>query len=121
LAEALMWPRLIEVGDVLAQHAREVALPKDEQVIEALAAHAFQKTLAGRLGLLRPVWRAQDRDAACRSDGRERGPVVLAVYSIHGDFLAVGVRECPDLPADGVNGQDRPSTARAPPPSIRQS
>jgi hypothetical protein len=32
--------------------------------------------------------------------------VVLAVYSIHGDFLAVGVRECPDLPADGVNGQD---------------
>ena len=36
-----------------------------------------------------------------------RDPLVLAVYSIRADSLAVGERECQDLTADGVNGQDR--------------
>src|SRR5690242_9254695 len=64
LAEALVRPRPVEVRDVLAQHVGEVALPEDEQMIEAFAAHAAQEPLAGGIGLRRAVWRAQDRDAS---------------------------------------------------------
>ncbi len=76
-----MWPRPIEVRDVLAQHAGEVPLAEDEQVIQAFATHAAQEALARRVGPQGAVGRAQDRDAAGRGGGRERCPeraVVIA-------------------------------------------
>ncbi len=72
LPEALVRPRAVAVGDVLAEHAGPLPRAKDEQVIQALA---------DGVGLRRPGWRAQDRDPAGCGDGRERGPeraVVLA-------------------------------------------
>jgi len=42
LAEALVRPVPVEVGDILPEHAAKVALAEDEQVVDALAAHAPQ-------------------------------------------------------------------------------
>ncbi len=49
LAESLVWPRAVEVGDVFAQHTGEVPLAEDERVIQAFATHAAQEALAGRV------------------------------------------------------------------------
>jgi len=51
LPEALVRPIAVEVRDVLPEHAGEVALAEDQHVVEALAAHAPQEALAGRVRL----------------------------------------------------------------------
>ena len=55
LAQALVGPGQVEVRHVLAERAGEVALAEDEQVVEALAAHAVLFTLfVTRRGLPSP-------------------------------------------------------------------
>src|SRR5437660_9339546 len=49
LAEALVRPRPVEVGNVLAEHTGEVALAEDEQVVQALTSHAAQEPFAGSI------------------------------------------------------------------------
>src|SRR3982751_4136917 len=49
LIEALVRPRPVEVGDVLAEHAAQMALAEDEDMIEALAPHAAEEALAQRI------------------------------------------------------------------------
>ena len=81
LAEALVRPRVVEVGDILAEHAREVALAEDEQVVQALTAHAAQEPLAGRIRARRAIGCAQDLTAAGRRDTRESGPELAVVVT----------------------------------------
>ena len=50
LPDALMRAGLIEVRHVLAERAAQVALPQEQQMIEALAPHAAQEALADRVG-----------------------------------------------------------------------
>src|SRR5919202_1912208 len=45
LLQALMWPGTVEVGYVLPEHASQVALAQDEQIVQAFAAHAPQEAL----------------------------------------------------------------------------
>ena len=65
LPEALVRPRPNVVGDVLAQHAGEVALPEDQHVVQAFAAHAAQAALAhGMRRTAIPLAAATDANAA---------------------------------------------------------
>src|SRR5687768_7405045 len=50
LADALVRPRAVKVADVLRQHAPEVSLAEDEDVIEALPPDAAQEPLADGVG-----------------------------------------------------------------------
>lgn len=43
LADALVWPRLIEVGAVVSEPRPEVPFAQDEHVVEALGTHAAQE------------------------------------------------------------------------------
>src|SRR2546423_10987938 len=47
--EALVRARPVEVRGVLAEHAGELPLAEDEQVVEAFAAHAPEEALARRV------------------------------------------------------------------------
>src|SRR5438874_1569454 len=58
LAAPLVRPRPVEVGGVLPEHAAEVALPQDEDVIEALAPDAAEEALAQRIRPRRAKGRA---------------------------------------------------------------
>ena len=69
-----MRPYPVEVGGVLAEYAREVALPEDQEVVEALAPHAAKEPLADGIRLRRAIGRAQDLDAARRRYLRRRAP-----------------------------------------------
>ena len=73
LLQALMRPGMVEVRHVLAQHPPQVPLAQDQQVVKALAAHAPEEALAGRVLPGRAVGRAHLRDARGRRDLSE-GP-----------------------------------------------
>jgi hypothetical protein len=50
LVESLMRASLIEVGDIDVEHATELPLVQDEQVIEALPAHTPQEAFTAAIG-----------------------------------------------------------------------
>ena len=81
LAKALVWPRPIEVHDIFAPHAGEVALAEDEQVVQAFRPHAAQEALAGGIRPRRADRSAQDRDAAGRGDAGEGRPEFAVVVA----------------------------------------
>ncbi len=64
LAPPLMRPGLGEIGDVLAEHAAELPLAEQQQVIEAVPPDAPQGALRDRVGAWRPHRRVQGGDAA---------------------------------------------------------
>jgi len=72
-------PRPVEIRDVLAEHAGELPFPEDEEVIEALAAHAPQEALAHGVGPWRADRRAQHPDPARGGHLREAMPVLAVV------------------------------------------
>ncbi len=53
LPDPLMRPAGVEVGDVFLDHAMQLLVAEDEQVIQALPSHTPQKPLAHRIGLHR--------------------------------------------------------------------
>src|SRR6476659_6094101 len=71
----------VEVGEVLAQHAGQLPLAQDEDVIEALAAHAPQEALAHRVRARSAEGRAQHHDAAGRGNTREVGPELAVIVA----------------------------------------
>jgi len=81
LAAALVRARPVEVRDVLAAHAGQVALAEDEQVIQALAADAPQEALADGVGLRGAVRCAQDLDTARCRNPRECRPELAVVIA----------------------------------------
>ena len=48
-----MGPRIIEVANVLGEYGEQLALGQDDQVVDALAAYAAEKALAGRVHVRR--------------------------------------------------------------------
>jgi len=81
LLQALMWPRGVEVGGILAQDAPQVGLAEDQGVIQALAPDAAEEPLADGVLPGRAVGRAQLHDAGPRSqpgEGRPKLAVVVA-------------------------------------------
>jgi len=74
LLEPLVRTRLVEVGHVLPEHAGEVALAEDQDVIQALAPYAPQEALAHRIRPWRTIGRSHDRDATRRRHPREGRP-----------------------------------------------
>jgi len=73
--------RPVEIRDVFAEHAGQMPLAEDEDVVQALTAHAPQEPLAGGIRPRRARGRAQDADAAARGDLRERGPEFAVVVA----------------------------------------
>src|SRR5262249_25022532 len=65
LPNALMRPCLVEVGYIFIQHALELLLLKDQQVVQALLPDAPQIAFADRIGSWGMIRRFQDLDAAC--------------------------------------------------------
>jgi hypothetical protein len=79
LADTLVRPAGVEIGYVLRQHAPEVPLAEDEQVIDALASDAAEEALADGVCPRRADGRADHLEAACGRDPSERRPVVGVV------------------------------------------
>jgi len=80
LPKPLVWPRRVEVCAVRPEHAAQLTLVQDEQVVEARAPDAAEEPLADGIGARGPHGRAQHLDAAPSRDARElrakRGVVV---------------------------------------------
>jgi transposase len=80
LLNALVWPRRVKVCAVRPEHAAQLALVQDEQVVEARAPDAAEEPLADGIGARGPHGRPQHLAAAPRRDARElrakRGVVV---------------------------------------------
>ena len=81
LPETLVRPHAVEVGDVLAERAAQVALAEDEQVVKALAADAAEEALADGVRSRGADRRAQDRDLAGCGDAREGRPELAVVVA----------------------------------------
>ena len=59
-----MWAAAVEVGHMLFEHAEQMVLVEDEDIIEALAAGTAEIALADGIGLRRSHGCAQHPDAA---------------------------------------------------------
>ena len=77
----LVRPRGGEVGDVLPQHASQVRLAQDEDVVEAPAPHAPEEALAGGVRPRCPDRGAHDRDPTAGRDAGERRPVLGVIVA----------------------------------------
>jgi len=64
LVDALMRPRVIEVGDIGPQRPARMGLSQDQQMIRTLPADTAQEPFAVGIGPRSPVRRAQDLYAA---------------------------------------------------------
>lgn len=81
LPETLVRPRPVEVGGALAERAPQVALAEDQQVVQALAAHAAKEALAHGVRPRGAIGPAQDRDPARDVEARERRPEPAVVVA----------------------------------------
>src|SRR4051812_1649972 len=81
LPDALVWPRGVEVRGVLPQHASQLPLAQDQDMIEALAPDAPEEALAGGICPRGPDGRAQDGDPAARRHAGEPRPVLAIVVA----------------------------------------
>ncbi|HET8631908.1 MAG TPA: hypothetical protein VFL91_31165, partial [Thermomicrobiales bacterium] len=79
LPDPLMWPRRVEVRHVCPQHAPQVPLAQDEDVIEAFTAHTPEEPLAGGVGARGADGRAQHPDSARGGELVEPRPVLAIV------------------------------------------
>src|SRR4051812_42375771 len=66
-----MRPTMVEVGDVLLEHRPQLTLPKDEQVVHALAPDRTQEAFTKRIGFWRSIGRFQYGNACPCCDTRE--------------------------------------------------
>jgi hypothetical protein len=74
-----MWPGSIEVLNVGVQHAVELLLMQDKQIIETFATHTPQKTFTDGIrsrGLIRCC---EHFDSTCVRNPRETGPKLAIV------------------------------------------
>ena len=92
LLDALMRPRLVEVGDVLLENTAQVLLAQEQDVIEALTAHAPEEAFADRIRTRCLDRCAQHLDPGSRGDGSEVRTVVLATRVIRLKKGAVSCR-----------------------------
>ena len=76
-----MGPRGVEVGDVFAQDAPQMARAQDQDMVQALAPHAAEEALAGRVLLGLTIGRAQLADASRRRDTSEGWPVLAVAIA----------------------------------------
>jgi len=81
LLETLVRPRPVEVRDVFPEHAGQLPLAQDQDVVQALAADAAQEALAHGMCPRRAVRRARDADATACGDGRACRPVRALVVA----------------------------------------
>src|SRR3712207_2020183 len=65
LIDALMWPRMVVVGDVRCQHPLELPLAKDQELVQALLAHGANPTFSVGMRMRRLHRRADDRGSRC--------------------------------------------------------
>jgi hypothetical protein len=79
LAQALVGPAPVEVGDVLGQDPLQVPLAEDQDMIDALAADAPEEALADGVRARRPNRRQDHVDAATGRDPCEGGAVLGVV------------------------------------------
>ena len=84
LLQAVVWPRRVEVGGVLAQHAPQTGLAEDQHMVQALAADAAEEPLAGRVLSWRAVGHTQDGDAARLGHARVSLPVFTVAVADEG-------------------------------------
>ena len=70
LADPLMRTSAVEMGDMLLEHAKHVALAEDEDVIQALAARTAEIALTHGVGLRCSNGRTQHSDASGLRDMR---------------------------------------------------
>ncbi len=82
LPNALMRPGSVEEVHIRIEHALELLLLQDEQVIEAFAPHTAQEALTDRIGSWRVIRCFQDLDATGLGNPRERSPQIC--YRYHG-------------------------------------
>src|SRR5438067_3211974 len=74
LRNPLMRSCLVEVGYIGIEHALELLLLKDQQVIEAFLSDAPHEAFADGIGAFRIIRRFQYLDATGCGHARERGP-----------------------------------------------
>jgi len=72
---------MVEVGHIRAEHASQLRLAEDEDVVQALPPHAPQEALAGRVGPQGAHGRAQDADPARGGEAVEARPVLGVVVA----------------------------------------
>ncbi len=78
LPNSLVWSRLVEVRDILLEHAGELTFAEDKQVVQALASYAPQAALARSVGPQGADGHAQHPDPACGGHLVEALPVLAA-------------------------------------------
>ncbi len=79
LPNSLVWSRLVEVRDILLEHAGELTFAEDKQEVQALASYAPQAALARSVGPQGADGHAQHPDPACGGHLVEALPVLAAV------------------------------------------
>ena len=73
LPNPLMRSRLVEVGDIPIEHAVELPLIEDQQMVETFLPHTPQEALADRIGSRSVIGCFEDLDAAGCGHARETG------------------------------------------------
>ena len=72
---------LVEVGDIGLEHALELLLLKDQQVVQAFLPHAPQKAFADGIGSWRVNRRLEKFDATGHRHARKAGPKLAIVIT----------------------------------------
>jgi hypothetical protein len=82
LADALMWPRLVEILEsILAQHPPQLLLPQNHDVVETLATYTAQKPLDDGIAVRRLRRDLHDVDAHAVRHGVELFAELAVVVS----------------------------------------
>ncbi len=76
-----MGSSLVEVGDIGIEHALELLLLKDQQVVQAFLSHTSQEALADRIGSRSVIGRLEKLDATGRRHSEETGSKLAVVIT----------------------------------------
>ena len=83
-----MGSRLVEVGDIAIEHALELLLMQDQQVVQAFLPHTPQEALADRIGAWGRNRRREQLDATGRRHLSKARPefAIIITYQILGSL-----------------------------------
>jgi hypothetical protein len=75
-----MRPRLVEVHHIRIEHALELLLMQNQQMIQAFLPHTSQEALTDRIGSWRTIGRFEDLDAAsCGYASKARSELAVVI------------------------------------------
>jgi len=108
LLDALMWSCLVEVGHIGLEHAEELSLVKDQQVIETFLPHTPHEPLTDRIGSWSLIRCFEHFNATCRCHPEETRPkfAVVITKKIRG-CLPIGSSFSKLLCHPGIGGRSR--------------